>query len=108
MNIEITNKQLEKLSSIIQGLIDSQLNIIREESEEWGLGEMDEYDEVNSVDKIIIDRIVPYSKIKVYVNLYRNSDREEFDNIRAELQYMINEWLPNVELYINQIIDTNN
>ncbi len=33
MNIEITNKQLEKLSIIIQGLIDSQLNIIREESE---------------------------------------------------------------------------
>lgn len=108
MNIEITNKQLEKLSIIIQGLIDSQLNIIREESEEWGLGEIDEYDEVNSVDKIIIDRIVPYSKIKVYVDLYRNSDREEFDNIRAELQYMINEWLPKVELYINQIIDTNN
>lgn len=108
MNIEITNKQLEKLSSIIQGLIDSQLNIIREESEEWGLGEMDEYYEVSSVDKIIIDRIVPYSKIKVYVDLYRNSDREEFDNIRSELQYMINEWLPKVELYINQIIDTNN
>lgn len=108
MNIEITNKQLEKLSSIIQGLIDSQLNIIREESEEWGLGEMDEYYEVSSVDKIIIDRIVPHSKIKVYVDLYRNSDREEFDNIRADLQYRINEWLPKVELYINQIIDTNN
>lgn len=108
MNIEITNKQLEKLSIIIQGLIDSQLNIIRVESEEWGLGEIDEYNEVSSVDKIIIDRIVPYSKIKVYVDLYRNSDREEFDNIRAELQYMINEWLPKVELYINQIIDTNN
>ena len=108
MNIEITDKQLDKLSSIIQGLIDSQLNIIREESEEWGLGEIDEYNELSSIDKIIIDRIVPYSKIKVYVDLYRNSDREEFDNIRAELQYMINEWLPKVELYINQIIDTNN
>jgi len=108
MNIEITDKQLDKLSSIIQGLIDSQLNIIREKSEEWGLGEIDEYNELSSIDKIIIDRIVPYSKIKVYVDLYRNSDREEFDNIRAELQYMINEWLPKVELYINQIIDTNN
>jgi len=108
MNIEITDKQLDKLSSIIQGLIDSQLNIIREESEEWGLGEIDEYNELSSIDKIIIDRIVPYSKIKVYVDLYRNSDREEFDNIIAELQYMINEWLPKVELYINQIIDTNN
>ena len=108
MNIEITDKQLDKLSSIIQGLIDSQLNIIREESEEWGLGEMDELYEVSSVDKIIIDRIVPYSKIKVYVDLYRNSDREEFDNIRADLQYKINEWLPKVEIYINQIIDTNN
>jgi hypothetical protein len=108
MNIEITDKQLDKLSSIIQGLIDSQLNIIREESEEWGLGEIDEYNELSSIDKIIIDRIVPYSKIKVYVDLYRNSDREEFDNIIGELQYMINEWLPKVELYINQIIDTNN
>jgi hypothetical protein len=105
MNIKVKN---EKLKSIIQNLIDSSLNMVREESEDWGLGEMDESDEVNSVNKIVINRITTVDKIKVYIDIYNNSYRWDFDNIRAEIQYRIGGWMPNVELYINEIIDDTN
>ena len=103
MKVEINDKQLEKVHKIIQGLIDSELNSLREESEEWGLGEMDELDEINSVDKIIINRISPFQGISVYINIYTNTGLEDFDNIRAEIQYRVSGWVPNVKLFINEI-----
>ena len=42
MKIIITENQIDKLQVHIQNVIDSELDNIREESEEWGLGEMDE------------------------------------------------------------------
>jgi hypothetical protein len=105
MNIKIGTRQVDKLKSIIQNLINSTLESIRQDSEEWGLGEMDELDEINSIDKIVINRITTVNKIKVYIDIYRNSNRYDFDNIRAELQYRINKWIPNIEIYLNDIID---
>lgn len=105
MNVEITEQQLDKLKVIIQNIIDSELNSLREQSEEWGLGEMDELHELDSIDKIVIDRVVPYTKIKVYVNLYKNSDREDFDMVLSELRYQLEQWVPNSVLLLNEIID---
>ena len=104
MKVEINDKQLEKIHIIIQGLIDSELNSLREESEEWGLGEMDEVHEINSINKIVIDRISPFQGISVYIDIYTNTGREEYDNVRGEIQYRISEWFPNVKLFINEII----
>lgn len=104
MKVEITNKQLEKIHKIIQGLIDSELNSLREESEEWGLGEMDEIDEISSINKIVIDRISPFKGISVYIDIYSNTGREDYDNVRGEIQYRVSEWFPNVKLFINEII----
>lgn len=105
MKFIITESQVKSLHNVIQGMINSTLDIIREESEEWGMGEMDELDEVSSVDKIVVDRVVKISKIKVYINIYKNSKREDFDNLRAEIQYRLEDWMPNIELYIENIID---
>ena len=104
MKIIITENQIDKLQVHIQNVIDSELDNIREESQEWGLGEMDELDEVDSIDKIVIDRIVPHIGIVVYIDIYSKTDREDFDNIRAEIQYRVSEWVPNVKLFINNII----
>jgi len=104
MKILITENQIDKLQVHIQNVIDSELDNIREESQEWGLGEMDELDEVDSIDKIVIDRIVPHIGIVVYIDIYSKTDREDFDNIRAEIQYRVSEWVPNVKLFINNII----
>ena len=104
MKIIITENQIDKLQVHIQNVIDSELDNIREESEEWGLGEMDELDEIDSIDKIVIDRIVPHVGIVVYIDIYSKTDRDDFDNIRAEIQYRVSEWVPNVKLFINNII----
>ena len=104
MKIIITENQIDKLQAHIQNVIDSELDNIREESQEWGLGEMDELDEVDSIDKIVIDRVVPHVGIVVYIDIYTNTGREDFDNIRAEIQYRVSEWIPNVKLFINKII----
>ena len=75
MKVEITDKQLEKLQKHIQNLIDGELDNLREESQDWGLGEMDELEELESVKRIEIDRIVPYkrkwSSLGMYLFLIR-------------------------------------
>jgi hypothetical protein len=105
MKYLIENKQVEVLGKHIQSLINASLESLKEESEEWGLGEMSEYEEVQSIYKIEIDRIVSNINIKVYIDIYTfRGDIEDYENVRAELQYRLGEWIPNVELYINDII----
>jgi hypothetical protein len=54
----ITEVDNDKLKNFIQKRIDNTLTELREESEDWGLGEMDELDELDSIEKIEIDRVV--------------------------------------------------
>jgi hypothetical protein len=71
--------------------------------EEWGLGEMDEINEVSSVENIVVDEIKTTDGISVNVNLYLNGDREEFDNIFAMIEYIIEQWFPNAEIHIEKV-----
>lgn len=105
MKYIITESQSNKLTNSIQKLINITLDQIREESEDWGLGEMEELDEVQSIDKIEIDRINSVDGIKVYVNIIKNSNRNYFDNIRAEIQYRIKDIIPNIKIFIENVID---
>ena len=105
MKYVIDQKQLEITKNLIQGLINSKLDSLREESEEWGLGEMDELHEVQSVDKIEVVDVVMSGKIKVLINIYRTQLRDDFDNITEEIQYRLEDLLPNIELELNDIID---
>ena len=105
MKYIIDQKQLEKTKNLIQGLINSKLDSLREESEEWGMGEMDELHEVQSVDKIEVVDVIMSGKIKVLINIYRTQLRDDFDNITEEIEYRLEDLLPNIELEINDIID---
>lgn len=105
MKYIIDQKQLEITKNLIQGLINSKLDSLRKESEEWGLGEMDELHEVQSVDKIEVVDVVMSGKIKVLINIYRTQLRDDFDNITEEIEYRLEDLLPNIELEINDIID---
>ena len=105
MKYIIDEKQLEITKNLIQGLINSKLDSLREESEEWGLGEMDELHEVQSVDKIEVVDVVMSGKIKVLINIYRTQLRDDFDNITEEIEYRLEDLLPNIEIEINDIID---
>ena len=96
-----------KLKKHIQGLIDASIRSLIEQSEDWGLGEMHELEVLNSLNRIEIDRIVSINKIKVYVNMYLNYYYDDIDVLRSEIQYKLEEWIPNIELYINQVYDAN-
>jgi hypothetical protein len=104
MKYILNPSQISKLKNFVQSFINSELNNIRQDSEEWGLGEMDELDEINSVDKIVVDRIVSYTQIKVYVKIYRNREREEFDNLMSELRYRLQQNIPNSNILIDKIM----
>lgn len=104
MNFEISK---EKFKKTIQRLLDSELDNVRELSKDWGLGEMGELGVLDSVDKIEISRITTIIGIKVYIIIFANSkryDESDYQDLRAELQYRIDEWFPNVELYIDEVI----
>jgi hypothetical protein len=103
MNIVISTEQLLKLKKLIQEIMNTELKMLREESEEWGLGEMDELNELESIDEVVVDDIVTRDKMTAYVKLYSNSNREDFDNVMATLEYGVNQWVPMVELHFEII-----
>lgn len=105
MKFIITESQAKSLGKTIQRLINSTLDIIREESEDWGMGEMDELDEVSSVNKIVVNDVVKTDGILVSVTIHKNSKREDFDNLIEEIGARASEWIPNIELFIENIID---
>jgi hypothetical protein len=104
MKFIISENKIESLKQTIQSLIDNELNNLRIMSdEEWGLGEMDEINEVSSVDKIIVDKLEMSDGINIYVDMYVLTDREDFDLINGAIEYAIEQWLPNVTVHINKI-----
>jgi hypothetical protein len=104
MKFIISENKLEKLEKQIQIFIDYTLNTIREQSEEWGLGEMDELYEIDSIDKISINRITPHKKLIVYIDIYQNKERDDYDNTMAEIQYTLKDIFPNIVIHLNEII----
>lgn len=105
MKFIITESQGKSIDNMIQRMIDSTLDIIKEESDDWGMGEMDELDEVSSVDKIVVNYVDKTVFTVVSVTIYKNSKREDFDNLINEIEARMQDWIPNIELYIENIID---
>jgi hypothetical protein len=104
MKIIITENKIEQLKIFVQEILDDELNNLRQEAdEEWGLGEMDEINEVGSVEKIVVDEIKMTDGISVNVNLYLNTDREDFDIILPMIEYTIEQWIPNAKIYIEKV-----
>ena len=94
MKIIITESKVGQIKTLVQEILDDELNNLRQEAdEEWGLGEMDEINEVGSVEKIVVDEIKMTDGISVNVNLYLNTDREDFDIILPMIEYTIEQWM---------------
>ena len=104
MKFIISENKVESLKQIAQYLIDNELNNLRIMSdEEWGMGEMDEINEVSSIDKIIVDKLDMSDGVNVYLDMYVLTDREEFDLVIGAVEYSLEQWLPNVKVHTNII-----
>jgi hypothetical protein len=95
-----------KIEKFIQKIIDNALEDLRDSTEEMGLGEMDELDEINSVDKIKVTNVVKDKVFVIHVDLYVNTNRDDFDNIIYTIEYKVGRFLGNVEIMVDNIIDT--
>jgi hypothetical protein len=107
MKYIITESQKNKLSNIFQRLINIEMKKIVDDSMDWGLGEMEYIDEVHSVDRIEVDRVVAVDGLKVYVKIYCYGERYDFDFIRSEIQWGIEKVIPNVKIFIEDTINVN-
>jgi hypothetical protein len=104
MKFIISENKIESLKQLIQGLVDNELNNLRVMSdEEWGMGEMDEINEVSSIDKIIVDKLEMSDGVNVYIDMYVLTDREEFDLVIGAVEYSLEQWFPNVTVNTNII-----
>ena len=90
----------------LQRMIDSALQKLQNSTEEMGLGEMDELDEINSIDEIKITNFVKDEVPVLYIDLYVNSDREDFDNIIYTMEYEIEKHVGDIKIIVDNIIDT--
>ena len=90
----------------LQIIIDSSLQKLQDDTFEMGLGEMDELNEINSVDEIKITNFVKDKVSVLHVDLYVNSDREDFDNIIASMEYELEKYIGNILIIVYNIIDT--
>jgi hypothetical protein len=90
----------------LQIIIDSSLQKLQDDTFEMGLGEMDELNEINSVDEIKITNFVKDNVSVLHVDLYVNSDRETFDNIIASMEYELEKYIGNILIIVDNIIDT--
>jgi hypothetical protein len=95
-----------KIEKFIQKIIDNALKDLRDSTEEMGLGEMDELDEINSVDEIKVTNVVKDKVFVIHVDLYVNTNRDDFDNIIYTIEYKVGRFLGNVEIMVDNIIDT--
>jgi hypothetical protein len=50
-----------------------------------------------------VDRIDFENGIKVYVNVYISTDRDDFYNVISSVEYEVSRWIPGAELEINEI-----
>ena len=93
------------LKIYLQKLIDDTISELREESQDWGLGEMDYVDALDSIEKIEIDRIIRFTRMVIYVNIFVNSPRRDFDNVMSTINYEIQRYIPNSFVQVDDIID---
>jgi hypothetical protein len=114
MNLQENISRIKKMMGItesnieggLQIIIDSSLQKLQDDTFEMGLGEMDELNEINSVDEIKITNFVKDNVSVLHVDLYVNSDREDFDNIIASMESELEKYIGNILIIVDNIIDT--
>ena len=89
----------------IQNIVDQSINKIQGYTIDMGLGEMDELEEIESIDRVKVVDFVNDEVPILYVDFHVNSNRRDFDLVMSELQYEVGKYIPKVQLMLNDIVD---
>ena len=107
MKIIITETQDEKLTRLLESMINSELKYLDEniESFDW-----ESQDALALVDNIKVHRIHKDSKglnvwVDIYVEFYMGDD---YDFLTSEIQYLLRKSFPIVKIFTNEVITQNN
>ena len=101
-----TINESNPIPNSFQRLVNNIFKKMEDDSFEYGLGEMDELAEIESVDNVIIIKYLNDEVPVLSVDLYVNSDRRDFDNYIGELEYNLSKYISKVQVTVNRIIDT--
>ena len=94
-----------KIVDTLQKMIDGELEYMQSQTDEMGLGEMDELDEIESIDKIELTSIDLKPKKVAHIKIYVNSNRKDFDMTVGMTEYIIDKYIPGIDV-VYEIIDT--
>jgi hypothetical protein len=104
MKYVVTPEQIESLKKNIQNFVDFAMNIVRENSKNWDMSDMEELIEVGCVNKIEVVDIEYESVLIAYVDIYQTVYQNDFDFLIYELQDILKDIFPGIVLMINNVI----
>jgi len=105
LNEDKTNISESKRNSSVQKFVNSSLDSLRSEMDDMGLGEMDELDEIGSIEKIVVDKVVRVdNSLVISIYIYSNSDRTDFTNTVLAIEYDLSKFIPVKSVVLNNVI----
>ena len=106
MKYILNSSQISNLKNFVQKFIDSELDTIKNESDDWDMDMFNELLMIGSVDKIVVDDINVKYGINVYVNIYtlnKQINRDDYNSLIDDISYKLSLSLPNSDIFIRNI-----
>ncbi len=100
MYIEINEKQLKMISKISQTVIDGTLDRIRKDPDDYFI----DYG-VDDISKIVISHITTHTRLAIYVDIYVEGFRYDYDELTSEISHNLRKFFPNSVVLTNEVID---
>jgi hypothetical protein len=95
-----------KLTTLAQTAVDNTLMTIKNESEDWGMGEMSELVQVGGVEKIEVVKVEKKGNpFKIDVIFYVNDDGIYYSELIEEISARVDQdWIPNSYIHVIEFI----
>ena len=95
-----------KLTTLAQTAVDNTLMTIKNESEDWGMGEMSELVQVDGVERIEVVKVEKKGNpFKIDVIFYVNDDGIYYSELIEEISARVDQdWIPNSYKHVIEFI----
>lgn len=105
MKYILNPSQINNLKNFVQKFIDSELDTIKNESDDWGLDMISELYMLRSVDKIVVDGVNVEQGINIYVTIHtlrshKKFDEDDYNSLIDEISARLSNQLPNSDIFI--------